>query len=63
MYAVHGSSSLGGAVMFELGEILLEAQHHAQYHDGLVTFPAYLLEQMHNILFPETPQHDYTEAA
>jgi hypothetical protein len=33
----------------------------AIYHDGLVTFPAHLLEIVHNVLFPADQRHDYTE--
>lgn len=40
--------------------ILLNIQHEATYHDGYVIFPAYLLEQLHNLVFPDYPTYEYT---
>lgn len=34
----------------------------AQYQDGLATVPAYLLERLHNIVFPSNQRHDFTDA-
>jgi hypothetical protein len=47
--------------MFEVGEILLAIEREAQHHDGLVTFPAYLLQQMHSEVFPDDPDGQYDE--
>ena len=47
--------------MSEVGKILLEMEKYARYQDGQVTVPAYLAEQLHNEVFPDSPKHDYTE--
>lgn len=49
--------------MSEVGELLLDIYREAQWQDGYVTFPAYLLELIHNQVFPDTMKHDYTEKA
>lgn len=46
--------------MFEIGDILLAIEREAKYSDGQVTFPAYLLEQLHNESFPDDQRYDYT---
>jgi hypothetical protein len=40
---------------------LEQANAEAVYEDGLVTFPAHLLESMHNAMFPKDQRHEYTE--
>lgn len=44
-----------------LCNIVEQIEAVADYHDGSVTFPAFLLEILHNTLFPADQQHDYTE--
>lgn len=34
----------------------------SNYHDGLVTVPAFLFEQLHNVVFPGCERHEYTES-
>lgn len=40
-----------------------EMEKHGRYLDGEVTVPAYLLEQLHNVMFPADQRHEYTEEA
>ena len=47
--------------MFDVGELILSIYREAYFTDGEVTFPAYLLEQLHNQVFPDSQKHDYTE--
>jgi hypothetical protein len=47
--------------MYRISDLVAAMQTHATYRDGYVTIPAYLLEQLHNVVFPELPQYDYTQ--
>lgn len=49
--------------MHEVGEILLVIEREATYQDGIASVPAFLLEQLHNVVFPDDQQHDYTETS
>jgi hypothetical protein len=46
----------------DAAELVYSMNSQAEYHDGLVTFPAYLLEQLHNALNPDDQRHEYTKS-
>jgi hypothetical protein len=46
--------------MHEIGEILLAIERETTLQDGLATVPEYLMEQLHNQVFPDDRKHDYT---
>ena len=44
-----------------LKDLAHSIQIAAVWHDGDITFPAYLWEQVQNEINPESPVHDFTD--